>query len=135
MARTATLLILRRCWSSSPSSAPLSLKNRLLEVADRWPADSTKEHRDIRHHWQNRVRELIANDAPVSQLEKEIACIERLISNFNRDKYPVPDGLGGSPPLIGASGLDLASVSTILANKGEVKPKKNIFARILQNLT
>ncbi|VDN97800.1 unnamed protein product [Rodentolepis nana] len=133
--RIATLLVLRRCCSSSPSSAPLALKNRLLEVADRWPVDPSKEERDIRYHWQNRVRELIANDAPVSQIEKEITFIEGLISNLNRGKYPVPDGLGGSPPLIAASGLDLASVSAILVNKGVAKPKKSIFARILQMVT
>ncbi|KAM3180677.1 hypothetical protein ACTXT7_015833 [Hymenolepis weldensis] len=127
-----TLRVLRRCWSSSPSSSPISLRNKLQEVADRWPVDPTKEHRDIRHHWQNRARGLIANDAPTSQLEKEVACLERLISNLHRDKYPVPDGLGGSPPLVGATGLDLASVSTILANKGTAKPKKSILARIVQ---
>lgn len=112
----------------------MSITVRLQEVADRWPADFTKEHRDIRFHWQRRVRELIANNASPAQLEKEAACLERLILNRHRDSYSVPDGLGGSPPRVGATGLDIASVSTILANKGTAKPKKGLFARLLQIL-
>ena len=116
---------------SIANAPPLALSNRLQEAVDHWPVDASKEHRDIRIFLEHRAHNVIRDFKVAEELEKEAASLERLTSNTYRDRYPLPQGLGGPPPVIGATGLDLASVSTVLANQGDSVTKKSLLSRIL----
>lgn len=98
---------------------------------DKWPFDSSRGARDVRIHLLQHSRDVIDTKNPV-EIEKEALNLERLISNHYRNKHPLPQGLGGPPPEIAATGLDLHTVSTILASKGDGAPKKGFMARALR---
>lgn len=126
------LYLFRRCLATTNSSLPVAPIVRLQEAVDRWPVDPIEKHRDVRAHLERCVRHLIADNASPKKLEQEAICLERLTSNVYRDSYPIPQGLGGPPPIIAATGLDLPSTSAILAVGGDPKPEKRLISRLLR---
>ncbi|KAL5106800.1 Transmembrane protein 68 [Taenia crassiceps] len=132
LTRLMALYIARRCLTTTNSSQPVALIVRLQEAVDRWPVDPTKKDRDIRAHLERRVRELITDNASPERLQQEAICLERLTSNVYRGRYPTPQGLGGPPPIVAATGLDLPSTTAILTTGGDPKPKRRLTSRLLR---
>ncbi|CDI97916.1 hypothetical transcript [Echinococcus multilocularis] len=124
--------IIRRCLAAANNCPPVALTVRLQEAVDRWPVDPTKKHCDIRVHLEKRARHLISCNNALEQLEEEAVCLERLTANVHRDSYPVPLGLGGPPPIVAATGLDLSSTSAILTAGGDPKREKRLISRLLR---
>ncbi len=120
--------IRRLSSAATPSTASIT---RLQETVDKWPMDASKGHRDVRIYLQQHARNVIA-DGNATEIDQEAASLEKLISNHHRDRYPLPKGLGGSPPIIAATGLDLNTVSNLLANGGDGTPKKSFWGRVLR---
>ncbi|VDD76057.1 unnamed protein product [Mesocestoides corti] len=115
--------------TGKPSLA--TLVTHLQEVVDRWPVDTAKGHRDVRIHLQQRARDLIAEKSP-EKLNHEADCLERLTKNVHRDLHHLPQGLGGAPPVVAATGLNLQTISTVLANKSDAVPKASFFSRVMR---
>ncbi|VDM22965.1 unnamed protein product [Hydatigera taeniaeformis] len=126
------LYSLRRCLTAMSINPPVALTLRLQEAVDRWPIDPTKKHRDIRIYLEQRARHLIVSDTPWEKLEQEADCLERLASNVYRDRYPIPQGLGGPSPIVAATGLDLPSITAILSTGDDSMPKKGLVSRLLR---
>ncbi|VDP89260.1 unnamed protein product [Echinostoma caproni] len=123
--RTRVLLFLwRRTYSSSPGNKAQAFQNLL----DLWPPDTCNRKMTFQGEFAKRIQKVMSN--PSSQAnqalldQSEFDSLSRILSNYHRDRYKMPTGLGqaalnSNAPRIAATGADLLECRRILSNQDE----------------
>ncbi|CAH8585300.1 unnamed protein product [Dicrocoelium dendriticum] len=129
---THVLQFAANCFSVriSPTSCLYSSTIHVFRsLVEQWPPDSCGRKFTLKELLQKRATAAIFDPDTTIISDQECQSLQRLLSNYHRDKYKLPKGLGQGTtntgaPRIAASGADLLECRRFLSKQDEYAQKQ-----------